>query len=1040
MTLDDIRTGSTYDLISLCQDSEDALTDNDSPFQYGQHNCDYYEPEEFRSMIDTNSLHDNTASYFHLNCRGLSSNWDSFKSLLCNLHGETFNFDLIGISEIFRTSDDMRLNLPGYHNLISRCRDDGPRGGVGLFIRENINYKIRDDISVFLPHIFESLFVEISYTGSKNIIVGVVYRPNTEPHADMDMFQSNMFDIMSIITTERKQCTIMGDMNINLLKFGCHPKTEYYLEGIFSHGFLPVIVKPTRITVSSATLIDHIYSNNITATGHAGIIITDLADHFGTFYLSKLNKINSLSGNTIKKIIFSDNNITLFINKLKDINFTHISHIMCPDEAYNGLMNLYINVFNESFPIVEIQPKNKHLKNEPWFTSGLRQSSKTKAKLFSKKLSSPSKYNIQNYREYNILYKKLQRRTKATYYENLLEINKHNIKKTWNTLRSLIGKTNDKSGFPNNFVINNNQVSDRQETAEAFNNFFSKIGLQTGENVPKVNTSFKSFMPNSIIHSIFLEPVSPSDVVNITHKLKSKTSFGHDCISTKLLKATIHVITIPLTHIINRSFETGIVPKDMKIAKVIPIYKSSDRTLLKNYRPISLLPVFSKVIEKLMYTKITSFLNANNLFYKHQYGFRENHSTVHPIIHLLNQCAVSTNHPDPEYTIAILCDLSKAFDVIRHDILLSKLNYYGIRGIANQWFRNYLSEREQYVEIDGYKSSHSQMNCGVPQGSILGPLLYLIYVNDINLSCNGSIVSFADDTTIYVSDSNIDSLYNNANTLINSLFNWFCANRLSLNANKTKYIVIRPPSLRGDLAHKHIYIHNTQLHRIGNNCNEKSAKFLGILIDENLTWKEHISHVNKKISRALFSIKQVKNVLPKQCLKTLYYSLIHSHLSYGILVWGNATQSALRQTTLLQKRAIRLINKAKYNSHTDPLFRISHVMKLNDLMEYEATLFAFDFKTKKLPVSFNDIFMFNRDMPNARLTRQSDQLYVAKSHNAFSSKLPLYNIPRTWNKFMHLIPYDVTRSQFKRRLKSHIFDMYPETVRCNNPRCNDCYL
>ena len=234
-----------------------------------------------------------------------------------------------------------------------------------------------------------------------------------------------------------------------------------------------------------------------------------------------------------------------------------------------------------------------------------------------------------------------------------------------------------------------------------------------------------------------------------------------------------------------------------------------------------------------MYKKITSFFKANNLFFKHQYGFRENHSTVHPILHLLNQCALSTNHPEPEFTLAIFCDLSKAFDVISHDILLSKLHCYGIRGIAHDWFKYYLTDRVQYVEIDGHKSSHPQIKCGVPQGSILGPLLYLIYVNDICFSCNGSILSFADDTTIYVSDSNIDILFNNANILINYLFIWFCSNRLSLNPNKTNYIVIRPSSLKGDLSQKKLLIENTLLHRIGKDCDEKAAKFLGILIDEN---------------------------------------------------------------------------------------------------------------------------------------------------------------------------------------------------------------
>ncbi len=276
--------------------------------------------------------------------------------------------------------------------MLSRCRDDGPRGGIGLFIRDNKDYKIREDLSVFIPHIFESLFVEIINKSSRNIIVGVVYRPNTEPHADLDIFQSNMFDIMSIITRDQLQCTILGDMNVNLFNFETHPKTGNYLEGLFSNGFLPIIVKPTRITNSTATLLDHIYTNSITSTGHSGIIITDVADHFGTFYLVNSTKTNNSSRNKIRKRTFSDNNIELFKNKLNQTDFINLFHIMCPDEAYHEFMNIYVEAFNTSFPIIEIPSKTAYLKREPWFTSGLIESSKTKAKLFSKKLTRPSEH------------------------------------------------------------------------------------------------------------------------------------------------------------------------------------------------------------------------------------------------------------------------------------------------------------------------------------------------------------------------------------------------------------------------------------------------------------------------------------------------------------------------------------------------------------------------------------------------------------------------------------------------------------------------
>ncbi len=339
-----------------------------------------------------------------------------------------------------------------------------------------------------------------------------------------------------------------------------------------------------------------------------------------------------------------------------------------------------------------------------------------------------------------------------------------------------------------------------------------------------------------MLHSFFLGPVVASDVLTSTKKLKPKLSSGHDNISNKLMKETIDNILEPITHIINQSISTGIVPDAMKIAKIIPIHKSSDTSLLKNYRPVSLLPAFSKLLERIVYDKLMTFLSSKNILYMHQYGFRPGHSIIHPIIHLLNKCATSSSKADPEFTLAVLCDLSKAFDVINHDILLRKMNTYGIRGIANDWFRSYLSARQQFVEIDGIKSQMAPISIGVPQGSILGPLLYLVYVNDIGNSCKGNILSFADDTTIYTSHSDLNELYIDANRQTNDLYQWFCSNKLSLNANKTKYIVLRPKHMRGNLSQHSIYSDNAEIDRIGNDCNEQSTKFLRMYIDEHLTW------------------------------------------------------------------------------------------------------------------------------------------------------------------------------------------------------------
>jgi hypothetical protein len=635
------------------------------------------------------------------------------------------------------------------------------------------------------------------------------------------------------------------------------------------------------------------------------------------------------------------------------------------------------------------------------------------------------------------MFTKIKRKMKM-YYKKILEENKNNSKKCWSVLHQALGKLNSKSSFPKTFLINNSQISDTREIAEGFNNFFSNIGFQTSHNVPQTNKHFSSYMPNKQLHSMFLEQVEPSDVISSVNKLKPKSSSGHDGFSTKILKDTIENIIEPITYIVNQSFNKGVFPDEMKIAKVIPIYKTTEKNLLKNYRPVSLLPAFSKLLEKLMYTKLMAFLTKNNILYKHQYGFRPKHCTVHPIMHLLSHCANASSKPEQEFTLAVLCDLSKAFDVINHEILLEKLKIYGIRGIVNDWFKSYLSERSQFVEIDNIKSQKLSIKCGVPQGSILGPLLYLIYVNDIGRSGKANILSFADDTTLYLSGTDLNKLYGDANKQINNLFEWFCSNKLSLNAKKTKYIVIRPKYLRGDLGKFTILINDIALDRIGNDCKEKSVKFLGINLDENLTWKYHITQVNKKVSSALFSIKQVKHVLPIECLKTLYYSLINSHFSYGILAWGNADKTTLKRFIMLQKSAIRVINRKSYNSHTDPLFKTSNILKIRDLFEYQSILFMFDYLHNSLPMSFDKMFFRNSEFPNARCTRQSNLFNIPRSESCFAYKLPQFVLPTLWNKWARSFHNDMTRPRVKQYIKGSILDSYLSQVTCNYTKCFDC--
>ena len=491
----------------------------------------------------------------------------------------------------------------------------------------------------------------------------------------------------------------------------------------------------------------------------------------------------------------------------------------------------------------------------------------------------------------------------------------------------------------------------------------------------------------------------------------------------------------------NLSLANGFVPDEMKIAKVIPIHKAGEKSEFNNFRPISLLPIFSKILERLVYTRIITFIESNKYFYQHQYGFRKGHCTIHPIVQFLNEIHTAKENRPPKVPMGIFIDLSKAFDTISHEILLYKLEHMGIRGLGKKLIKDYLTNREQFIEIDYTRSSLSHITCGVPQGSILGPLLFLIYMNDIsNLHTNSMIMSFADDTTLILSGINIEDLYTKANHDlytkanhdISELTKWLSANKLTLNAKKTKYTIFGHQVNNNN---QKLKINNQEIEQINEN---KSIKFLGVHIDKKLTWKNHVHHINSKLSQINFVLNKIKIFVPKTVLKTLYYTLFQPHLNYNILAWGNAPKTILKRTTILQKRAIRTICLAKYNSHTDPLFKMNKILKANDLYEVEAIRFMLKYEDNKLPESFKSSFKTNAEInPNRIRTRNADDYYIKSAKTKLTEHLPCISLPKVWNKWNHNIK-TTTGKKYIKQVSQQIINSYMENVTCTNEYCRQC--
>ena len=580
-------------------------------------------------------------------------------------------------------------------------------------------------------------------------------------------------------------------------------------------------------------------------------------------------------------------------------------------------------------------------------------------------------------------------------------------------MKSAINKNCKKSSLTE-LNIDGVLVSDPKIIANNLNVFFTNVARQIVEEIPPSDIPLYdnvNMIPNDIpLLNFSNTPVTCTEILETLKLLQPKLSQDFNGLSMYLVKKLSFQLAKPLCHLINLSFSTGVVPTQLKIAKIIPIFKSGDPLCMDNYRPISLLSCFSKIFEKIACIRLSIFLENNKLLSDNQFGFRSNHSTVHPMLKFMNLVLNALNKKN--HCIAIFCDLRKAFDTVDHEILFKKLERLGICGSTLKWFKSYLSERKQFVSIDGVLSDLLEILIGVPQGSILGPILFLIYVNDLPEWSNLLALLFADDTTLLASDDNIDDLILHVNSEFKKIVTFFRAHKLSLHPEKTQFILFTNSTI---VKQKNIpLVINMNNHtldnpglifpmkRISSSSDTPAVKFLGIYFDPDLNFKIQIRNISSKISKSLFILRRAKTFLSEKALKTLYYSLIHCHLIYGIHIWSSTAQSNLKELVLKQKNAIRIITSSKYNSHTSPLFKQSKILPFESLVMFFKLQFMSKYVQGLLPSTFNNVWLKRESWRADNFTfslRNSEDLYIPTALLSQTERQPLFLFPRLWSEF-----------------------------------------
>lgn len=874
------------------------------------------------------------------------------------LQEQRYKHDIICISEHWLKVGEIEFfKLYNYFLASYYGRIIHKNGGVAIFIKKELKYKARNDINCLSRELHCEL-TAIELTRDKIVII-TVYR---HPPGDINVFLEIIEEAVCKVNLEQLTIVLIGDFNI---KFHTNEKTFLQFKNLINEFNLNILInEPTRLK----NCLDNIITNH----KHYKTVVYDLqiADHKSvSIDLSITERKTKITKVTYRPI--TQMGQINFFNLIEQTNFDFIkSSSFSLDTKFDIFIEKFQNAYISSFPIRIKQNHNVNC-NIEWFSERLKRLRETKIliKELCDRYKTPQLKDL--LKEYKIIYAHEITIAKKNAF-NAYIANSNNIQRaTWNVI--------------NQHRIVNNNNKDTNLTAQAFNNFFTNIAKTLVDELDTTNTNPLSFVHINTTETFSFLEVTFNQVRNYIDKIKSKSSSDIYGLNIKIIKNVKNLIINQLTNLINISITSNIFPSALKTSKVIPVFKKGDNNDCQNYRPISLIPIFAKVYEMALKEQICNYFESNELFTLSQFGFRKERSTTAAINSLISH--ITSGFNDSELTGVICCDLSKAFDCISHETLSLKLRRYGFQNSSIQLINSYLTDRYQTVYLNNQQSESLKISYGVPQGSILGPILFLIYINDINNCTANKLILYADDTSIICNSTNINSLKENMQNASAEVGDWFLANQLTLNQQKTEKIVFTQKNL---------------------NEMQNNIKFLGVTLDKKLIWENHVDNMCSSLSKVLYLLRSLKNKVSTEALITAYYGTFHARATYAISTWGHSAHT--HKVFGLQRKAIRIITGSGFQEDVRHQFIALKILTLPCVYILQCLLIA-----KSNLNGYNQRSDFHSYSTRNKSNLQLPLNRIQKSRDANSYFAPkFYNsLPEEFKKIENII-------QFKREVKTYL--------------------